>query len=114
AGFRIARSSLRLAVAYAFRGFALPFRRPLPAFRPDGNGPDLRHALGAMDSLITDLGHPGSQVVASASAVDGLLGEARVLASLVATDTDHALRHADAALEAGHYHYHRARAQAAR
>jgi tetratricopeptide (TPR) repeat protein len=114
AGFRIARSSLRLAVAYAFRGFALPFRRPLPAFRPHAAGPDLDHALHAMDTLITDLERPGSRVVASTSAVDGLLGEARVLASLVSPDAHHALRHADAALEGAHYHYHRARAQSAR
>jgi len=114
AGFRIARSSLRLAVAYAFRGFALPFRRPLPAFRPDGSGPDSRHAIASMDGLIADLERPGAKVVASTSAVDGLLGEARVLASLVSPDGHHALRHGDAALEAAHYHYHRARAQTAR
>jgi tetratricopeptide (TPR) repeat protein len=114
AGFRIARSSVRLAVAYAFRGFAMPFRRPLPAFRPRSSGPDLSHALQSMGALITDLERPGTTVVASTSAVDGLLGEARVLASLVSPDGHDALRHADAALERARYHYHRARAQAAR
>ena len=114
AGFRIARSSLRLAVAYAFRGFALPYRRPLPAFRPDGTGPDLRHAIASMDDLIADIGGPATSLVASTSAIDGLLAEARLLTSLVSPDGEHALRHADAALEAAVYRYQRAKAQTAR
>ena len=114
ASFRIVRSSLRLAVAYAFRGFALPYRRPLPAFRPDGTGPDLRHAITSMDEIIADVKRPGTSLVASASAIDGLLAEARLLTSLVSPDGKHALRHADAALEAADYRYQRSKAQTGR
>lgn len=107
ASFRIMRGTLHLAVAYACRGLALPFRRPLPILRDGLNGPDLRHARHRIAELTAALS-------GGARYHGGLKRQALLLGSQFAASGEEALELADEALELGPFQYQRAEGLAAR
>lgn len=55
ASFRILRGTLHLAVAYACRGLAQPFRLPFPVLRDNLSGPDIDHARERISEVIAVL-----------------------------------------------------------
>ncbi|HZJ08057.1 MAG TPA: hypothetical protein VFD39_00005, partial [Trueperaceae bacterium] len=122
ATFRIARASLRLAVAYAFRGLAVPYRRPLPATlvvpghapRADLRGLDIKHADEELAAVMAQLTSPGSGLVSGSSAVRGLLREARLVSSYIAHDPQHALELAERAAHDARFDYQRAESHTGR
>lgn len=122
ADFRLTRAALRLAVAYAFRGLGLPYRRPLPlsaglatlaVAAGDGN-PDLEHARESLAELRERLVRPGHGLVRGSSAVRGLLREARLVGSYIAREPAQALELAEAASDAARFDYQRAEAHTGR
>lgn len=105
--YRVWRATLNLAVAYACRGLALPYRRPFPTLRDDLDSPDLRHARTRIDEVLGSLGGSGPNL-------DFLRFQALLLASQFAITGAEALRHAQAALEAAGFGYQRALSLSAR
>ncbi len=107
ADYRVLRATLNLAVAYACRGLALPYRRPFPTLRENLDSPDLRHARSRIEEVLTSL--TGSGVHR-----DFLHFQARLLASQFAITGPEALKHAEAALANANFDYQRALALSAR
>lgn len=105
--YRVLRATLNLALAYACRGLALPYRRPLPVMRGNADSPDLRHAQQRIGEVLAALGAPGSYR-------DTLRFKARLLASHFAATGAEAARHADEALADAAFTYRRALALSAR
>lgn len=122
AGFRIARASLRLAVAYAFRGLGLPYRRPWPARSVAAGAvgrsaeivPDLAHAAASLNALVEEftLSRPGFPN--GSSAARGLLREARLVLSYITSDASLALDLATTAANEARFAYQRAEAHTSR
>ncbi len=114
ASFRIARAEVHLATAYAFRGLNVPFQRPLPLIAAAPPGPDLSHALGSLTEAIRSVTDPRRRQPAGASAVRGLVREARLMAAYITQDPAEALRLAEEAEAAARYDYQRSDAAAAK
>lgn len=109
AEYRILRSTLRIGLAYACRGLALPYRLPFPGTAmPDADLPDLRHARQRIDEVLAALyAKPDRELYGN------LVREAHLHAALVAGDADEALEHAHSAVAASRFDYQRAEALAA-
>jgi len=114
ASFRIARAEVHMATAYAFRGLAAAFRRPLPLLAVRPGRPDLEHALVSLRDVIAKATDPSRRQPAGVSAVRGLVREARLMAAYITPEPAEALRLADEALAAARFDYQRSDAQAAR
>jgi len=107
ADYRVLRGTLRLAVAYACRGLALPYRRPFPTLRDNLDSPDLRHARQRIDEVLAGVDSLGAQ--------GGFLRhQALLLASQFAVDGASAHEYAQAALDGAGFDYHRALARGVR
>ncbi len=103
--YRALRGTLTLAIAYACRGLAVPYRRPFPTLRDGLDGPDLRHARQRIDEV---LGAVDDQAQHRGLRLDALL-----LASQFAVDGATALRFAEAGLSDVEHEHARARALSA-
>src|SRR5690606_31415545 len=114
ASFRIARAEVHLATAYALRGLNVPLKRPLPVLTADRASTDLEHALATLTEVIRTVNDPRRRQPAGASALRGLVREARLMAAYITPDPERALALADEALAAARYDYQRADAHAAR
>ena len=120
--FRLTRATLRLAVAYAFRGLGLACRRPyapsasIPtlAAGSDHQNPDLQHARESLAELVDRLLAPDAGLASGSSAVRSLLRQARLVSSYIAEDEGLALELAEAAVENARFDYQRAEAHAGR
>lgn len=104
--YRVLRATLNLALAYACRGLALPYRRPFPVTRGNVDSPDLRHARHHIDEVLASLG--------SGAHRDFLRFQARLLASQFAPTGAEALRHAEEATSVAAFAYQSALALSAR
>lgn len=118
ADFRIARASLRLATAYAFRGMSLPFRRPWPLrhdLRLEARGdPDIAHAAASLTTFIEELAGNGNGPDQRSSRVRGLLREARLMLGYLTANRELALELVDSAAADARFDYQRAEAHAGR
>lgn len=113
ASFRIARAEVHLATAYAFRGLAAAYRRPLPLVATWPQVPDLEHALTSLREVIATATGTRRQP-AGVSAVLGLVREARLVSAYITPEPAAALALADEALAAARLDYQRSDAHAAR
>lgn len=104
--YRALRGTLTLAIAYACRGLAVPYRRPFPVLRDGLDGPDLRHARQRIDEVLGAIDDQASH--------RGLRLDARLLASQFAVDGATALRFAEEGLSDVDHEHSRARALGAR
>ncbi len=104
--YRTLKGTLTLAIAYACRGLALPYRRPFPTLREGLDGPDLRHARQRIDEVLEALDDQAS--------LRGLRFDALLLARQFAIDGAAALRFAGEALEHADHEHARASALSAR
>lgn len=114
ASFRIARAEVHLATAYALRGLNVPLRRPLPLPTPEPNRADLDHALASLGAVIRSVTDPRRRQPAGASALRGLVREARLMAAYITPDPDAALALAEEAVAAARFDYQRSAAHTAR
>ncbi len=104
--YRVLRATLNLALAYACRGLALPYRRPFPVTRGNVDSPDLRHARHHIGEVLASLG--------SGAHRDFLRFQARLLASQFARTGADALLHAEEATASAAFSYQSALALSAR
>ncbi len=109
AGYRVLRTTLRIGLAYACRGLALPFRLPLPVLPlPETDQPDLRHARQSIGEVLSTLDDKPDRELHGV-----LFRQAHLHASLVAALPEDALMHAERALAVSRFDYQRAEALAA-
>ena len=104
AGFRIMRSTLRLALAYWSRGCAQPYRMPLNCTRRAGEQPDRRHARALVDKAIGKM----QTQAGGRSRFGPLYRQALFLGSLFSDSEEQAERRALAALRESRYSYDKA------
>ena len=114
ASFRIARAEVHLATAYALRGLNVPLRRPLPLLAAERGSADLDHALSTLTDVIKTVTDPRRRQPAGASALRGLVREARLMAAYITPDPERALALADEAVAAARFDYQLSNAHAAK
>ncbi len=114
ASFRIARAEVHLATAYALRGLNVPLRRPLPLLNVERGSADLDHALASLTDVIKAVTDPRRRQPAGASALRGLVREARLMSAYITPDPERALALAEEAVAAARFDYQRSDAHAAK
>src|SRR5690606_29675856 len=97
ASFRIARAELHLATACALRGLSVPPRRPLALLAAERGSAGLDHALSTLTDVTKPVTDPRRRQPAGASALRGLVREARLMAAYITPAPERALALADEA-----------------